>query len=121
MSFEPNKVKISYGVSINECIAICSNNAEYVGEKIKLTINRGDCGVITPVITAMEDITPSCLDIVFNIPEELLDEDLYYYYATFTTNDIASVFQHKQKPLQLKNECQFENKHAHFPTFQYQN
>lgn len=61
-------------------------------------MNIGENGIVTPVITALEDIKPGYMNIEFNIPHDVLGDDLYYYNAAFTTNDITSVFQHKLKP-----------------------
>ena len=38
-------------------------------------------GVITPYITALEDIFPDSVNVDFILPEEAIGEDLYYYYA----------------------------------------
>jgi alpha-galactosidase len=38
------------------------------------------------------------VNIDFILPEEAIGEDLYYYYAAITTNDITSVFKHSLRP-----------------------
>ena len=96
MEFSPGRIKINYGNS-NVAIVPIENNDVYC-QKIKITLNNSEDGVITPTITALEDVSPEWLNIEFDIPEEALDDDLYYYYAAFTTNDIASVFKHSIKP-----------------------
>ena len=97
MDFLPNRIRVNFGNSVTESIEI-GGKSEVSCPKLKLTFKVSDDGVITPVIRALEDIAPEWLNIEFDIPEEALGDELYYYYAAFTTNDITSVFKHSIKP-----------------------
>lgn len=97
MNFSPNRIRINYGSSEIELTDIkCPNKVDC--QKLQLTFDINDDGVITPTIFALEDINPEWLNIEFDISEDALGKDLYYYYAAFTTNDITSVFKHTEKP-----------------------
>ena len=96
MNFSPYQFKIAYHDGTSEIIPI--NNEESCGNKVRLCLKSDEKGIVTTTLTALEDVMPGYLNVEFKIPESALTDDLYYYYATFTTNDIASVFQHKQKP-----------------------
>ena len=96
MNFSPYQFKISYHDGTSEIIPI--NNEKSCGNKVRLCLKSDEKGIVTTTLTALEDVMPGYLNVEFKIPESALTDDLYYYYATFTTNDIASVFQHKQKP-----------------------
>lgn len=96
MKFAPDRIKVNYGDSTVESINIGNNKA--LCQKIEFVLERSDDGVITPVITTLEEIAPQWLNVEFDIPAEALGDDLYYYYAAFTTNDITSVFKHSVKP-----------------------
>ena len=97
MKFQPNRIRIAYIDGSCEVISL-DDAGKAFGEKVNLTLRQDESGIITPIIAALDDICPGYLNIEFDIPEDALGDDLYYYYATFTTNDIASVFKHKQKP-----------------------
>ena len=97
MEFAPNRIRIVYDSNSSEIITVFENGIA-LGERVKISLNSDENGIVTPTLTALEDITPGYVNIEFKIPEDALGDNLYYYYATFTTNDIASVFQHKQKP-----------------------
>ena len=96
MSFYPKRIIVSYGNSEMEIADIVNNEAICSGIRVDLTIEND--GVVTPIITALKDISPQWMNVEFDIPAEALGEDLYYYYAAFTTNDITSVFKHTEKP-----------------------
>lgn len=98
MSFKPNNALITYQGSETERIKINSLSDTVAGKRFKLSFTLDSDGAVSTTLTAFEDIAPKYLNIEFDIPEELLGDDLYYYYATFTTNDIASVFKHSEKP-----------------------
>lgn len=97
MKFSPDRIKVNYGNSVTESVII-NGKSEIICERLKLELNAGEDGVITPVITALEDIYPEWLNVEFDIPEDALGEDLFYYYAAFTTNDIATIYNHSKKP-----------------------
>lgn len=97
MSFSPVRIKVNLGDSNLES-SLITNNSATVCDKINLTFDHNDDGVITPILTALDNITPEWLNIEFDIPEEALGDDLYYYYSAFTTNDITSIFKHSEKP-----------------------
>ena len=96
MRFTPKRIRISYGNSIIESADIICNEAICAGVRVNLSAEAD--GVVMPVINALRDVAPEWINIEFDIPEEALGEDLYYYYAAFTTNDITSVFKHTDKP-----------------------
>lgn len=96
MIFSPKKVRIAYEDSTSEEIIISTDNICY-GNKAKVYLNIDESGIVSPIIEAIDDIKPSYLNIEFEIPSEMLDDELYYYYAAYTTNDIASIFRHKEK------------------------
>ncbi len=96
MKFSPNRIRVYYGNSVSELISIDGNEAS--AQKLRVTLRQSEDGVITPIITALEDNEPEWLNIEFDIPEKALGDDLYYYYAAFTTNDITSVYKHCRKP-----------------------
>lgn len=96
MGFSPSKIRIAYSDATMESIAITNN--EFIGERITVSLNINGDGAVTPLIYALEDITPSYINFDFQLPKEALGDDLYYYYAAFTTNDITSVFKHSLKP-----------------------
>lgn len=97
MNFLPKRIRINYGNSEIE-LAEISSLSEVCCQKLKICFEINDDGVITPVITALEDIAPAWLNIEFDMPTEALGDDLSYYYSAFTTNDITSVFKHAKKP-----------------------
>lgn len=97
MYFTPDQIRVVFSDSSEEILKKCDNST-YLGLKMKVDFQIDDTDVITPVITAFDDIDPKYMNIEFNIPEEAVGEDLYYYYAAFTTNDITSVFKHTVKP-----------------------
>ncbi len=96
MNFSPYQFRIAYHDGISEIIPF--NTDESCGNKVRIILKSDEKGIATTKLTALEDIMPGYLNVEFKIPESTLTDDLYYYYATFTTNDIASVFQHKLKP-----------------------
>lgn len=98
MMFSPNQIAIIYSDSNAEAIAIEKNKTEFSGQNVKVTFDIADDGAVTPKLCALKDIKLSLVQIMFNIPKEALGEDLYYYYAAFTTNDITSVFKHSERP-----------------------
>ena len=81
-----------------DIITVSLDQKEFYGQKTKISVISDKSGAVTPTITAFEDVHPENMSIVFKLPENILNDDLYYYYAAYTTNDITSVFQHKQKP-----------------------
>ena len=97
MKFSPIQIRIAYGDGCQDVLELCNEKSEYVSSKVRVTVNCDERGVVTPILSAIEDVAPNYLNIEFKLPEEAFD-DIYYYYATFTTNDIASVFQLKNKP-----------------------
>ena len=97
MNFFPNRVRINYGKCDMDLLEI-NELSEVVSKNLRVTFNVNNDSVITPIITAFEDIAPEWLNIEFDIPQEALDDNFYYYYSAFTTNDITSVFRHTQKP-----------------------
>ncbi len=114
MNFSPYQFRIAYHDGTSEIIPL--GVRESCGNKVRITLNSDEKGIVTTTLTALEDVMPGYLNVDFNIPESALTDDLYYYYATFTTNDIASVFQHKQKPkndmkdlILMKNTSNGEN------------
>jgi hypothetical protein len=96
MIFSPNRIKVNYGNSGLDIAAVEGNAVNC--EKLKITLNKNTDGVVTPAITALEDVAPEWLNVEFELPEESLGDDLYYYYAAFTTNDIATIYKHSDKP-----------------------
>ena len=98
MIFSPCRLRIVFADSTEEIICISNSTNEFVGTKVKITFDIDSNQVITPTFTALQTIKPRYMNVEFDIPAEVLGDDLYYYYATFTTNDIASVFKHTQKP-----------------------
>lgn len=98
MIFSPNRLRIVFNDLTEEIINVTNDTNEFVGSKIKVVFDIENDQVITPIFTALETVTPKYVNVEFDIPEKALGDDLYYYYATFTTNDIASVFKHKEKP-----------------------
>ena len=98
MKFAPDRIKILYDDGAVEYLAVSSEKAELFGERVTVTFTADENGAITPTIKALTDIKPGYLNVEFDIPEEILGEDFYYYYSAFTTNDIASVMKHSDRP-----------------------
>ena len=98
MMFSPYQIAIIYSDSTAEAIAIEKNKTEFSGQNVKIKFDIADDGAVTPKLYALNDIKLSLVQIMFRMPEEALGEDLYYYYAAFTTNDITSVFKHSERP-----------------------
>ena len=71
MNFSPNRIRINYGSSEIELTDIkCPNKVDC--QKLQLTFDINDDGVITPTIFALEDINPEWLNIEFDISEDAL-------------------------------------------------
>lgn len=98
MRFAPDQISIVYEDSTAEIFKIADNGPQGTSKMAEITFKIDDSGVVTPYVTALEDITPQSINIDFFLPEEALGDDLYYYYAAITTNDITSVFKHSLRP-----------------------
>ena len=70
--FLPYQIRVVYQDNTNELIAIDVNKNEYVGQRAKVVLNADERGVIMPVLTALEDISPGYMNIEFSIPEDLI-------------------------------------------------
>lgn len=98
MNFAPFQIRVVFDDNNSEIIELKNNEHSFEGQKIRLLFNTNAQGVVSPVLEALDDFCPNYLSIDFKIPENALGDELYYYYAAFTTNDITSIFQHIQKP-----------------------
>ena len=98
MQFSPCRLRIVFDDSTEEIINITNDTNEFIGKKAKVLLHTEKDQVVIPLLTALETIKPKYMNIEFDIPEEALGDDFYYYYSAFTTNDITSVFQHTKKP-----------------------
>ena len=98
MKFAPDQISVVYEGTNAEIFKTDGNMLEGTSQKVKIALEIDNEGIVTPYITALEDICPESVNVDFILPEEALGEDLYYYYAAITTNDITSVFKHSIRP-----------------------
>ncbi len=98
MSFLPCQIKITYNNQTEDAFSIDLQKNEYIGNQATISFAADQEGIYAPVIKALTNIHPVAAEILFKIPEGALGDDLYYYYAALTTNDVTSVFKHSEHP-----------------------
>lgn len=96
MRFCPNTIKVVY--SDTELDILQFQDGEFmVGNKVTVWFDKDSEDIYTPVIRPKEDIYPVSLNIEFNIPNEALDQSLYFYEAGNSTNSITMIHCYSEK------------------------
>ncbi len=98
MAFLPYQLKITYDDGTADIFTCVEGAFEYKSERAVLYFSMNVDGLYAPVLKALSDIRPVAAEVFFRFPEEALGDDLYYYYAALTTNDLTWIMKHSEHP-----------------------